>query len=360
MSFRRRLLKSIKFRTRYFLFSKNRLPSTSFSSLIFETLIRFLNSRLLKTKGVLLSVSIKPSGEFETYVNSDFAIILHGKILDEDFLARNISQLRTMCPESLIILSTYLGEISPHLSSVCEEHGVFVTLLDEPPKLPPPYSANLARAVASTFHGLYLASSMGAKTAMKLRVDQEITCTQGLKVADQLLAGKLFPDLGTGRIVGTSYNSYKHLPLFLSDMLHIGDVNDLMKYWEPFHATDIDNLTNTIFSDADEFLTQWKAVPEVWLASRYMHNLGYKVSTSESINLAFWSNHAAVIDSTSLGQNWLKTIDSFDSNYSSIKWFEESFHKQYLELHFSDWIVLVLESRGVGYGKACRDSNRTD
>lgn len=358
MSLTRRLFNSIKFRTRYFLFSKKRLPSTSFASLIFETLIQFLNSKLAKTKGVSLSVSIKPLGELETYVNADFAIILHGKILDENFLARNIRQLRKMCPESPIILSTYVGGISPKLSAACKDEGVFVTLLDEPPQLPPPYAANLARAVASTFNGMTAAYNMGAKTALKLRVDQEITRTQGLKVVDQLLAGKIFPGLGAGRIVGTSYNSYKQLPLFLSDMLHIGNVSDLLKYWEPFNAADIDHLTKTIFADADEFLSHWKAVPEVWLAARYMHNLGNKVGDAAETNLEFWSNHAAVVDSTSLGQNWLKSIDCLDANYSSIKWFEESFHKQYLELRFSDWLVLVLESRGVNYGQADRDSKK--
>ena len=349
MSFKRRLLKSIKFRTRYFLFSKNGLPSTSFPSLIFETLIKFLNGRLSKTKGVSLSVSLKPLEEFETYVNADFAIVLHGKILDEDFLVRNVGQLRKMCPKSPIILSTYVGGISPDTSAACDAEGVFITLLDEPPQLPPPYAANLARAVASTFNGLTAAYNIGAKTAMKLRVDQEITRTQGLKVVDQLLAGKILPSRETGRIVGTSYNSYKQIPLFLSDMLHIGSVSDLMMYWKPFNTVDIDHLTDAIFADADEFLSGWKAVPEVWLAARYMHSLGNKVVDAANANLEFWSNHAAVIDSTSLGQNWLKSIDCLDSNYTSIKWFEESFHKQYLELHFFDWLVLVLESRSENY-----------
>jgi hypothetical protein len=74
-----------------------------------------------------------------------------------------------------------------------------------------------------------------------------------------------------------------------------------------------------------------------------MFTKGSKVDNHEASNLLFWSKYAGVIDSTVIGQNWIKTLDIFDSNYASIKWFEESFNQQYTEFHFSDWAKIVLE-----------------
>lgn len=345
MAFRSRVLNSIKFRTRYFLFSKLGLPSTSFSSLLFEKLINWIDRYLSDKHGVSLSISIKPLAENEQYRNKYFAIVLHGKVYDEDFLIKNIQHMRSMCPESLVVLSTYFDGMSPRLERICEVEKVHISLLDEPAQLPPPYAANFARGVASAYNGLVLAQSLGANRVMKLRVDQEITRAHGLKFADKLLSGEILSGVGVGRIIGTSYNSYKRPPLFLSDMLQIGNVEDLLRYWAPFEPRNFEDLTDSIFSSADEVLSHWKAVPEVWLAARYVHNLGLEVGAAVNTNLQFWSNYAAVIDATSLGQNWLKSINCLDSNYVSIKWFEESFDSQYLELHFSDWALLALDSR---------------
>jgi hypothetical protein len=345
MGYQKRVLNSIKFRTRYFLFNKVGLPSTSFSSLLFEKSISWIDRYLSDKHGVSLSISIKPLAEGEQYRNKYFAIVLHGKVYDEDFLIKNIQHMRSMCPESLLILSTYIDGMTPRLERTCEVENVNISLLDEPAQLPPPYAANFARGVASAYNGLVMAQSLGATRVMKLRVDQEITRAQGLKFAEKLLNGEILSGIGTGRIVGTSYNSYKQPPLFLSDMLQIGNIEDLLRYWAPFEPRNFEDLTNSIFSNADGVLSHWKAVPEVWLAARYLHSLDLHVGAAVNTNRQFWSNYAAVIDATTLGQNWLKSINCLDSNYASIKWFEESFDNQYLEMHFTDWALLALDSR---------------
>ena len=347
MRFWTKVYTSIKFRTRYFLFSNLGLPSSSFSSLFFETVVNKTDQFFQKKHGVSLSISLKPINDIEQFIDSNFGIVLHGKVYDDVFLIRNIRWLRQAFPNSPIVLSSYTDDISSRVLEACKKECITVSLIREPGQLTPPYAVNFVRALSSAHNGIVVAQSLGALRVMKLRVDQEITRVQGVKIAVQILSGKILLGDNSCRIIGTSYNSYKTPPLFLSDMLQIGKVEEMLRYWEPFESKDIEGITDSVFALADEVLIQWKAVPEVWLAVRYMHNLGLKVQSSEKLNLEFWLNHAAVIDSASIGQNWLKSINCLDSNYASIKWFEESYNSQYLELHFSDWLLMVLESRRV-------------
>jgi hypothetical protein len=188
------------------------------------------------------------------------------------------------------------------------------------------------------------AKELGANWALKIRVDQDMSRKSGLRFVKMLLDGRILPGVSMNRVIGSSYNSYRDLPLFLSDMLHFGSVETLLQYWEPFDPENIEMITQEIFNLADEDLLKWKFVPEVWLASRFLYSRGSQVNQSKESNDLFWLEHAGVVDVSTLGHNWAKTLDIFDSNYASIKWFEESFSRQYLELHFSDWAIKVLDS----------------
>ena len=77
---------SIKFRVRYFLFSKVQMPSTSFSSLLIEILVSKLDSKMFNRHRVRLSVSLKPDGDEEVFRDAKFSIIYHGKIINWIYL----------------------------------------------------------------------------------------------------------------------------------------------------------------------------------------------------------------------------------------------------------------------------------
>lgn len=336
---------SLKFRTRYFLFSSLGLKSTSFASLFFEAFLYRINRKIAKKHGVSLSVGIKSHKSSFIFKRKNFGIVFHGKISNLSYLQKSLKDMREACPDSPIVLATYSADLTNELLDYCNRLNIDVSSLTEPGALTPPYSVNLARAVASAEKGLIRARDNGAHWAMKIRVDQDLTRKDGLLFVEQILEGNLFSGDLKNRIIGTSYNTYRDLPIFLSDMLHFGRIEDLLKYWESFPSNEVDRITNEVFGQADKLLESWKFVPEVWLAARYLYNCNEVLSDSEALNWIFWSKYAGVIDSVTVGQNWAKTFDFFDSNYASIKWLEESFSAQYLELHFSDWLQIVLQSR---------------
>ena len=344
MNFIMKLQNSVKFRTRYFLFSKLNFPSTAFSSLLFESFLSAINNRLEKKHRVGLSVGIKPITDVIDFRDPSFAIVFHGKIIDFGYLNNSLVNMRTSCPESHIVLSTYTSDITDEILNLCNVQRVEVVAIPEPNQLPIPYAVNLARAVCSAHSGLLRARELGATWAMKIRVDQDISRKSGLIFVKNLLEGKLLSGINSERIFGSSYNTYQDFPLFLSDMLHFGNIETLLAYWQPFDVDRVDELTKELFKMADDDLQGLKFVPEVWLATRFMLQMGVQITESNKSNDLFWREYAGVIDANTLGHNWAKTFDFFDSNYASVKWFEESFGKQYLELHFADWTLKVLDS----------------
>lgn len=338
-----RIKKSIKYRLRYFLFSTLQVPSTSFRSLIFEFLVLKLDSKLFKLHDVRMSLSLKPDGDEDIFKDESFSIIYHGKIIDWNYLRENLTRMRKSCPDSPMVLSTYSRDITPEIISVCELNNISLLGIDEPDQLLPPFAGNFIRGVSSAFAGISLANEMGAVWGMKIRVDQDVSRKSGLKFVSHLLQGGILDVDNSRRLIGTSYNSYSSLPIFLSDMLHFGKLESLLEYWKPIEIARISELTDEIFADSDVDLCKWKFVPEVWLAARYMYSLKVPALSIEQANQSFWREFGGVVDSTTLGQNWLKTLDAYDSNYASIKWFEESYSKQYLEFHFADWVRKVLD-----------------
>lgn len=339
----KRLQNSLKYRIRYFLFSRIGLPSTSFSSMVLETSLHKLDSLLSKRHGVSLSVSIKPKEDENFYIDPTFAVVYHGKILNQRYLTDNLIRMREACPSSYIVLSTYLGDVNSELKEICSGLKVDLVLIDEPNQLPAPYAANFIRGVASAHSGLIRAQELGAKWGVKIRVDQDITKKSGLDFVNRLLNGEILPSINRNRIIGSSYNTYADLPIFLSDMIHFGSLDSLIRYWKPIEIAKISQTTEELFIDSDDELVKLKFIPEVWLAARYMHLMGVSLKSSTEVNDIFWKKYCGIVDSRTLGLNWVKTLDLFDSNYASIKWLEESFSNQYREFHFTDWVLRVLD-----------------
>jgi WavE lipopolysaccharide synthesis len=343
VNFVKRLQNSLQYRTRYFLFSKIGLPSTSFRSLLLETSLYKLDSLLSNRHGVNLSVSIKPKADEDKYLDPTFAVIFHGKILNQKYLMDNLSRMREACPRSHIVLSSYLGDVSLELREICSGLKIDLVLIDEPNQLPVPYMPNFVRGVASAHSGLIRARDLGAQWGVKIRVDQDISKKSGIDFVNRLFNGEILPSITRDRIIGSSYNTYANLPIFLSDMIHFGSLDSLINYWQPIEIANISQITEELFLDSDDQLLKLKFNPEVWLAARYMHLMGVSLKSSTAVNEIFWKKFCGVVDSRTIGLNWVKTLDLFDSNYASIKWLEESFSNQYREFHFADWVLRVLD-----------------
>lgn len=339
-----KLRKFFPSRLRAQLFSTIVVPARPIASLMFEWAVGILDRHLIKKNGVGLSLSLRPLSDEVEYRNSDFGIAVHGKIVDVNFLHASLIRLRKMCPDSPIILSTYRDDLTRETRGLCEMQKIHVIECPELEQLPPPFHANFARSVASAYYGINAIQKMGATWALKLRVDQEITQINGVKFVESLLEGKILSGVRNERIIGTSYNSLKNLPLFLSDMLQFGEVEVLLKYWEIFEPKEFEIITQLIYSGADDVLLSLNTHPEVWLSSRYMRAMDQSLHNSEHSNLIFWSEFAGVVDAGCLGQNWVKSLDAFDSNYESLKWLEYPLGLKNLELRFSDWAVLALSS----------------
>jgi hypothetical protein len=329
--------KSLKFRFRYFIFSKYGLQSTSFLSLVFEKFLRWFSSYLENRFLVRLSVGLVPKEKIFLDSRDFWTFVLHGKINDSTYLMQTIEGLRKSFPQSILIVASYEEDISKEIYQNFADNSVFFLGVEDPGSTPAPFANNFVRSIQTANAGLNYAKSMGAVMVVKLRVDQRMSNLEGLRLVELLLAKKIVDR--PIRIIGTSYNSYTQIPLGFSDMLHFGRVDDLLIYWSPCTNHEIDVFTFSLFNNASQDISQFRFVPEVWLACRFMNSLGYEITGVQELSTIFWMELAGIIDSKTLGQNWSKTLDVFDTNYHSVKWFEESFSGLYKEIHFDEWLI---------------------
>jgi hypothetical protein len=315
--------------------------------MLFEGNINLLGKLLLK-RGFRLSIGLVPEnpmtlGQVLSGNNvPNWAFLFQGKIIDESYLIDSLQHVRNFGSSNVIILSTYEGDITPKLQEFCISQQIHIVKVLDPGSNSAPFSQNLSRQIETTYQGLAMAMKLGSLKCVKIRVDQSFLNFQSLSLIDLLVSGS-FPLVSnpTSRIIGTSFNSYLTIPLFLSDMIQFGLVTDLIQYWQPCPPSEMTKRTEEIYREAGPDLMEWRYFPESWLATRYMKSIGYRPTHAAILNESFWSERAGVVDASTIGLSWQKSLIYFSTNYHSVKWFEETFTSDFQEIHFYEWIQYI-------------------
>jgi hypothetical protein len=335
-----------------------------FAEKVFERCLNYL-SNILIAKGFNLSIGTRSKENIlvKNFVLNDSAkssvskwcVVFQGKIYDKDFLdylMETLSRTRLQIPDIALIVATYEDENFETLKHFCLAHNIVITTVEDVGSLPHPYPQSICQQIESSYTGLKLAQENGFENSIKIRVDQRIDVLISILMISQFF--EKYPSEGLetkNRIWGTSYNTYLHRPLALSDMVQFGKTKDLVKYWNRISPSEWHQYTFDLTSRYSN--SNWSnfAMPETWLAARYLDHLGITLTSPEEANSIFWENFAGVINSNAVGQEWRKTFSWLSTNYHTVKWFTNIYVAKLLEMRFEDWLVIHF------YGKSIREKS---
>jgi hypothetical protein len=289
--------------------------------------------------GIHSTNPIMPINQQEIGSLKDYALVFHGKIFSKelnDYLLNNIKRIRKRYPDLLIILSTYDMNSNEHSCFI--ELGVEVVYNKDVGELPTPYPKSICQQIETVHSGLTLAGSQSKKYSIKIRVDQNIIAEDLIRKC--IAMQTLFPNKinNCSRIFTTSYSSYAHRPLGVSDMFMFGETSDLLKYWCKTRPDDY--LFEIRRFQIKYSAPEWNnfLIPETWLAARYLENLGVSLEDPGRITAYAWCNFFGIIDASSLGLSWFKTDDWLLTNKLTREWFSLDFTSGMVELYFIDWM----------------------
>ena len=289
--------------------------------------------------GIHSTNPIMPMNQQEIGSLKDYALIFHGKIFSQelnDYLFNNIKRIRKRYPNLLIILSTYDMNSKDHSCFI--ELGVEMIYNEDVGELLIPYPKSICQQIETIHGGLTLATRQSKKYSIKMRVDQNIIAEDLIRKC--ITMQTLFPNKmkNCSRIFTTSYSSYAHRPLGVSDMFMFGETSDLLKYW--CKASPDDYLLEIRRLQKKYGNPEWNKflIPETWLAARYLENLGVSLEDPGRVTAYAWCNFFGIIDASSLGLSWFKTDDWLLTNKLTREWFSLDFTSGMVELYFIDWM----------------------
>jgi len=336
--------KSIAYR-----FFTRMLGSTSFKSRLFESAVGLLDKQLTN-KG--FSLNIRLSG-IEPYNSiyfkaskmscNDWTLVFQGgfeNIEQINFFKTSIEYFVSVFHMKSFIVSTF--QLSPEFHELLDNYKhrekIYLIESEDPGTLPTPWAKNLLRQIRNSYNGILYARELDYEKVVKLRIDQRFKGRHSFIGIDWLLSNFPSPQsLAKGRIIASSLNTYKSLPLFMSDCIHFGYTEDLIEYWkdadrEDFKANSYGFLQNLGLN------SNLLHHPEVWLSSRYIQSKGIDGLGIAQANNFFWSKLAAVVDASEIKHEWQKQPRALIGNYKSTKWLEGTLNSSYVEMTHWDWL----------------------
>lgn len=282
---------------------------------------------------------IAPSNQPEIECLSDYALVFHGKIFSKElnqYLLNNIEQIRKRYPSLLIVLSTYKMSLKDYNCLI--KLGVVVVYNEDVGELPTPYPKSICQQIETVNGGLIFAVSQGKKYSIKIRVDQNIIVENLIRKCFTIQT--LFPNKirQCSRIFTSSYGSYAHRALGVSDMFMFGETSDLIKYWRQTRPDEY--LVHIKEFQKKYTAPEWNKflIPETWLAARYLENQGVSLEDPGFTTAYAWHEFFGIIDASSLGLSWFKTDDWLLTNKLTREWFSSDFNSGMVELYFIDWM----------------------
>ena len=311
------------------------------------------STKKLETKGFDLNATLSPINQISPFIHRgmnptdlEWVPVFQGgfdSISQFSYFEKTLQYMLENFNFKFCIVSTF--QLKPEIEEAYERSDlksyIKKTETRDPGKLNAPWAPNFLRQIHNTHEGLRYAQELGFQRAIKIRIDQRFQNVDALVgiswIIDEFPS---FSEKTKGRVVGSSFNTFKTLPLFLSDCLMFGYTSDLISYWTPVDREKIPNLA-TQMSERTGLDPKLFRHPEVWLAARYLLlNYPEKHYSAKESNVKFWSDLAMIVDATAIKHNWQKQPNALKTNYKSTKWFEKSLDERFGEMTFWDWVTL--------------------
>jgi hypothetical protein len=273
-----------------------------------------------------------------------WGVVFHGKIYDEKclkFLLLSIEDIRSHLPDIPIYVATYEDDFFHELEKESAQWKFILLKTEDAGELPTPYPRSLCQQISSVSTGLLRAKDEGVKKVVKIRVDQRVNLEKLIPIISSY--NRVYPGRRTksnARIWVTSYNTYFERPLGASDMVTIGEIEDVINYWSPISVPDWIELTSRFKSELQPEEKPLLDIPETWLAFRFILSQRVELSGLKNLNSVFWHNFAGVVNASAVQQNWYKTHSWLGTNFHTMNWFGSFYGPDFAEISFEDWLVL--------------------
>ena len=224
----------------------------------------------------------------ETAEDALCAIIIQGPIKhEENFTLETVKLYRHHYPAATVVVSTWEEEDVSSFEVLKSEH--FKIILNKKPPIAGQNNVNMQ--IASTKAGIDFATQLHLKYVLKTRTDERMYGVDCLKFLIKML--NRFPVVGSTiqkqRIICHTAGTRKFNPYRFSDIFQFGTISDMKIFWENYSL--------------EKPATH---CPEIYLATRFLENTGWKVKNTLEDSLEVLGKRFIVIDNESVDLYWCK------------------------------------------------------
>ena len=261
-------------------------------------------------------------------------------IASMDYFLDLVSVIRTQEPAIPIVYTTSDLELAPVALPKLVERGVEYINFSDPGEITGhSTSKNLLRQVHSCWQGLGYLKSVGVSMAVRARTDQTFDLerlTASVSALSRLIDGQ---QEEATRIFGSSLNSFKRRPFGISDMLLVGGIDHLIRF---FKLCDVESYFDQRMAvlECFPFLEPSEVdAPEVFLGARFMSSL--TIEMNEDPLKLFWERHFGILPATFISHSWRR--QQAWQHGSSHLWDKPKSLRTLVggEMTFEEWLMIV-------------------
>lgn len=264
-------------------------------------------------------------------VDEKFAVIIQGPIQEKfDFLKNTLEIYSKIFKNSFFIISTWENE-NVNLINTLKKDNTYILFNKEPSKS----QSNVNHQIYSTNAALNLAKEKGAKYSIKTRSDIRLNKNNIETFLLSLL--KTFPvkknNLIRSRIIVPSLITFKFRIYSLSDIVMIGETEDLIKYFNL--ETFSEGLRKFNLNDENLLKNETPVVAEIFLCSRFINQIDNQINWELKSWWEALKNYFCIIDNSSLDLFWHKY--DWEYEYRYLRTYSGKFSRA---IDFQDWLSL--------------------
>jgi hypothetical protein len=259
-------------------------------------------------------------------------VLIQGAVsLDSRFESRTIKHYLGSNSKQEILISTWDDEASRNLQKEFEKIGNVHFLFNEAPENRGPVNINLQ--ITNTKNGLLAAANNGHKYVVKTRTDQ---CMMHPRAIENLLTiHNEHQTSETSKLVINSLNTFLFRPYGASDMLHFGEIEQLLKYWNaPLDVRNEDEYDLNIEGATLREIAQRK-FGETYLGFNFLRSEGIEPNFTLSQSLEFITRYFIVTDVATTELLWKKYTSRAN------RWPNSSLPIPYQEMDYSLWLAIL-------------------